>query len=335
MLDQYSVTDMAHMDSLIHSPLIQDFSIDVLNDPTVIKLEDHNEQSFQTLKQPSIIYPYPAFNNQPHRAHYEDGRLLSMYHPESYERTRLHGSGDYATQQSGSTCWPTSPIRSYKTPLSSSSPATAISLAPVFFQTTTSPCSSYCSGCVFPPSQLAASQATHSVPLLTQAASERQDSYLSLRTQSQTLLQTSEFKDCLAGRQTSNNMDQAVYTHPSWALTYPSAQQSVKAKPSGVRGRPSTVNPTELTFPMESLANDPEAFKVSAKLAFTRIDHENIRILVAAMNDITFSEDNAGMIKSWRKLRIRKAEKIASVCEDLLVCIQLLNMARRNFHTCC
>ena len=326
------------MDSLVRSPLYQDCLIDALNNPTVIKLEDHGEQSFQTLEQSSIIPPYAAFNDQPHsphRVHHGDGRLLGMYHPESYERTRLDGSGDYATQQSGSICWPTSPIRSYKTPLSSQSPATAISLAPVFSQTTKSPCSSYCSGCVFPPSQLAASEATHSVPLLTQAASERQDSYLSLRTQSQTLLQASESKDCLAGGQVSNNMDQAVYTHPSWVLTYPSAQQSVKAKPSGVQGRPSTVNPTELISTLDSLVNDPEAFKVSAKRAFTQIDRENTGILVAAMNDISFSEDNAGMIKSWHKLRIRKAERIFSVCEDLLVCIQLLNMTCRIFRSCC
>lgn len=48
-------------------------------------------------------------------------------------------------------------------------------------------------------------------------------------------------------------------------------------------------------------------------------EHEYIQALVSAMHDTTATEDNEGMLATWNKIRVKKAEKVQDVCIELLV----------------
>lgn len=98
-----------------------------------------------------------------------------------------------------------------------------------------------------------------------------------------------------------------------------SMEQRAKSDHSGNKKRSTMLHQASSNPLISALAGNPEAFKVSAKSTFTSSDYENINILIDAMNDMGSTEDNDGMIKSWNRLKIQKAAKVASVCEDLLV----------------
>ena len=59
--------------------------------------------------------------------------------------------------------------------------------------------------------------------------------------------------------------------------------------------------------------------KQSAVEEMTQEDQQRVQTLITAMNDMSSSEDNEGMIKSWDKMRLSKAARINTVCEELLL----------------
>ena len=316
------------------SRLNQQYSTDNLNDLGMSKLRDHDDPNTQHFQHNLTNHSIPGPNYYSWLSDLRNTMFSRGYHKESYERTRLSRLENNATsRQSGSNSSPASPIGPYKTPLSSSTPATCTvdprSLShpiPSTSTTTNPPCSI---PIATTPSLSASSYLTHSLPSPAQAVPQQQRSLqLTLGGQNQdqfashNITSTPHSTQMLATLGTSAQDDQP----PSPILQ--SIQQSIQGNNSGPKKRSRAVNPTPTNSTIDALAADPEGFKVSAKSAFTRKDYDDINILVAAMNDMTSTEDNDGMIKSWNKLRIKKAAKVTRVCEDLLVRIWRMHLTQ-------
>ena len=69
---------------------------------------------------------------------------------------------------------------------------------------------------------------------------------------------------------------------------------------------------------MDALVADPnravQAVRINRHDDVARVD-----ALVDAMHNMDTTEDNPGMLETWRKMKITKAEKIERVCSELLV----------------
>ena len=64
---------------------------------------------------------------------------------------------------------------------------------------------------------------------------------------------------------------------------------------------------------------DPAALQTADLTGLDPSDHTNVETLIKAMHDMDDIEDNAGMQKTWEKMRKAKAFRIRDVCVDLLV----------------
>lgn len=315
--------DRSHNSATRPSPLDLRSLADYHRDPMLPKLGKQDNQSTLGLGEYLPSQPVQGRHGYSWQSHLRNRLIFGGYQPESYERTRLSRiENDGIHQQGGSSSWPASPIRPYKTPLSRSSPATdPLSHCYSLTQTTEDTKPPHLSAFHRISPQSASSQLTQFVHSPAQSASQQQSPQLDLRNRSQPQPRSTDSANSLSSRRMSAALDEVVQENLPCSPTYSSMQQSVKNSDSGARKRPRAVNQNCFNSAVDALATDPEGFKVSIMSAFTRKDHENINVLVAAMNDMSSTEDNDGMLKSWNKLRMQKAAKVVRVCEDLLVCI--------------
>lgn len=126
---------------------------------------------------------------------------------------------------------------------------------------------------------------------------------------------------------THNNTSTRLQDQFSANMNFPSSSSSRKRPASGGMyretsspiSRISRVKQETGNELMKSLATDPRASQLIGSPRRGQNDVVLVALLVDSMNDMDATEDNHGMLSTWRKLMVIKADKIQRVCEELLV----------------
>ena len=255
-----------------------------------------------------------------------ENTMFLGYHKESNERAKtLQDNASWQHDEPRS--WPSSPIEQDMLRLSQSSPATSIANRCSHIHTPSSntgipvfPVHN------FPRPTLPRTTSSHLTgPSSLQAQgnpSHRNNAHMHLSSYSPIQPIISSITTSPRRKQLSTSIDitDTTLSHQSSSSMSPSMRQNTMNQPSLPRKRSRAMTQSDVSPVGNSFGTDPVGFQDSTKFIFTQQDLDHIEVLVAAMNDMSATEDNDGMIKSWNKMRMLKAAKVNRVCEEMLVC---------------